>query len=115
MSSNEQQKPIPAGAVAPARAGESTLKAERVQLLLEELPGWRLTAGGKSISRVFRFPGVSSALAFTYFVSAVARESGHGPSVHLEGSRVVCWLTTQEAGGLTLQDLEMARRISLPA
>jgi 4a-hydroxytetrahydrobiopterin dehydratase len=115
MSSTEQQKSSNAGAVAPAGAEESSLKAERVQLLLEDLPGWRLTAGGRSISRTFRFPGVSSALAFTSFVSAVASESGHGPAVHLEGSRVVCWLTTQAAGGLTLQDLETARRISLLA
>lgn len=116
MSSTEQQRPSNPGAVAPSGgAEESSLKAERVQLLLEDLPGWRLTAGGKSISRTFRFPGASSALAFTSFVSAVAGESGHGPAVHLEGSRVVCWLTTEAAGGLTLQDLETARRISLLA
>jgi 4a-hydroxytetrahydrobiopterin dehydratase len=118
-SSTAQQTLIAAGAGASLRAGgtgspgESRLKAERVQLLLEALPGWRLSPGGGSISRSFRFPAAGSALAFTQFVTALAGETGHTPAVSLEGLRVTCRLTTAAAGGLTLQDFELAQRISL--
>jgi 4a-hydroxytetrahydrobiopterin dehydratase len=89
------------------------LKAERVQLGLDGLPGWEQTLDGSRIYRAFLFQSPETPPRFAALAYALAKESGHYPTVTLLGSTVVCQLTTPEAEGVTEKDLEMARRISL--
>lgn len=87
------------------------LKAERVQLALAELPGWKLTPDGRVITRTFRFEHHNGSLLFAFLVSGLGREAGHSPAMTIAAEAVVCQLTTPEAGGVTERDLELARRI----
>jgi 4a-hydroxytetrahydrobiopterin dehydratase len=89
------------------------LKPERVQLLLNKLPDWRVSQDGKSLSRTFKFTCEGTPLAFAGFVMTLATQASHFPAVTLHRSTLTCKLTTPAAGGLTLKDFEMARRISL--
>jgi 4a-hydroxytetrahydrobiopterin dehydratase len=94
-------------------AAVTRLKPERVQLMLRKLPQWRLSRDGKSLTRSFKFADPKAPLAFAGFITALAVEDGHYPAVTLNRETVVCKLTTPAAGGVTLKDFEMARRISL--
>jgi pterin-4a-carbinolamine dehydratase len=89
------------------------LKPERVQLLLNKLPAWRVSPDGCSVSRTFKFTDEVTLLAFAGFVLTVASKASHFPAVTLHRSTMTCKLTTPAAGGLTLKDFEIARRISL--
>lgn len=91
------------------------LKPERVELLLNRLPNWRVSQDGKSLSRTFKFTDEGTPLAFASFVMTLAAQARHFPAVILNQSTLTCRLTTPAAGGLTLKDFEMARRISLLA
>src|SRR5262245_18983716 len=94
-------------------AAVEPLKAERVQLLLEKLPGWQVSGDGKSIMRAFRFSGPGPTQAFASLISAMAAEAGHSPTIWIEGSSVICKLTTPVVGGLTILDFDLAHHLSL--
>jgi len=91
------------------------LKPERVQDGLRKLPNWRQSRDGRSLVRTFRFADAGAPLAFAGFVLTLAGQEEHHPIVTLHKGTVECKLTTPAAGGITVRDLEMARRISLLA
>jgi 4a-hydroxytetrahydrobiopterin dehydratase len=86
-----------------------------VELLLNRLPNWRVSQDGKSLSRTFKFTEEGTPLAFAGFGMTLATQASHFPALTLHRSTLICKLTTPAAGGLTLKDFEMARRISLLA
>ncbi len=88
------------------------LKPERVQLGLRKLPNWRPSRDGKALVRTFKFTAERAPLAFAELVLAIAGKEGHQPTLVLSGGTVECRLSTAAAGGITLRDMEMARRIS---
>lgn len=104
---------IPPNGITPATDPDARLKAERVQLYLTELPGWKLAEDGGAILRVFRFSGSGSPLLFAALVGVLAGETGQQPVVTVTGETVICQLTTPEVGGVTLRDVALAGKISL--
>jgi 4a-hydroxytetrahydrobiopterin dehydratase len=95
----------------PSRA-ITRLKPERIQDGLRKLPNWRQSRDGKSLVRTFKFTTDRAPLAFAELVLSLAAKEGQQPSLTLANGKVECKLTSQEAGGITRRDLEMARRIS---
>ena len=89
------------------------LKAERVQLLLGQLEGWRLASGGGTIFRRFTFPGLRAAIAFTTLVAEIAGAFLHQLVLDVHGGEVKVTIGGQDAGGLTLKDFELASAVSL--
>ncbi len=51
------------------------LKPERVELLLNRLPNWRVSQDGKSLSRTFKFTDEGTPLAFAGFVMTLATQA----------------------------------------
>lgn len=47
-------------------------KADRVQALLRELPGWELAGDGKALRRQLKKPTVQAAVAFVAYVAELA-------------------------------------------
>lgn len=88
------------------------LKAERVQLLLLELPGWRLGAGGRTLVRSRCFKSVGEAADFVGLVGKLAALQRQPVSVALSGRSVSLTLTGHPAkgctGGLTNPVLRLA-------
>lgn len=113
MSQHNSRTGSRAALAAPLNPVVEPLKAERVQLLMKRLTHWRLGSDRKSIFREFRFPDTGSARAFVTLVSAIAAETGHSPTLLIEGNRVLCKLTTPAVGGLSTRDFALARQISL--
>jgi len=89
------------------------LKPERVEDGLRKLPNWRQSRDGRSLVRTFKFADAAAPLAFAGFVLTLAGQEEHHPIVTLHKSTVECKLTTPAAGGITVRDFDMARRISL--
>ncbi len=85
----------------------------RLEAALDEIPVWEQTLDGSRIYRAFLFRTPEMAPAFATFAYAIGKECGHYPRVSMRESTVVCYLSTPEVDGVTQQDLELARRLSL--
>jgi 4a-hydroxytetrahydrobiopterin dehydratase len=89
------------------------LKPSDIEERLRKLPNWHKSRDSKSLVRIFTFEEEGAPLAFVNFVAVLAGQQGHYPTLTFYKDTVECKLTTPSVGGITLQDFEMARKISL--
>ena len=82
------------------------LTEDDVQQHMAHLPGW--SRRGDAIARQYQFPDFSRALEFVVVVGESAEEVQHHPDIDIRYNKVSLTLTTHDAGGLTLADMEMA-------
>jgi 4a-hydroxytetrahydrobiopterin dehydratase len=85
------------------------LRPEAVQVLLEEVPQWKLS--DNSIERTLTFGGFSAAVEFVVQLAKEAVEMDHHPDIEIRGNKVKLVLSTHSAGGLTDADFLLARKI----
>ncbi len=71
----------------------------------------RAVEGRDAIIREFTFAGFSDAFAFMTRIARYAERADHHPEWFNVHSRVEITLTTDDAGGLSQRDIEMARFI----
>lgn len=96
----------------------SSLKAERIQLWLREMPGWKLGTGGLQIQRQFVFRTRCESLSFlrhaTNAVESVEVPFGlRGPVIEYRGDRVMVSIWSHR-GTFSGADLEVARLVGQP-
>jgi len=89
------------------------LKAERVQDEVRSMPGWEVARGGAAIRRLFPVQDRTARAHFLAFAGALVREPGRELAFVTVAEGLECRLTTPAAGGVTVQDLELAKEISL--
>lgn len=86
------------------------LDADGVRKSLATLSGW---AGDTSeISRTVELPGFPAAITVVDRVAEVAESMDHHPDIDIRWTTVTFSLTTHARGGVTNNDVELARRIS---
>ena len=93
---------------------QERLKAERVQLRLKRMPGWKMLAEGKAIDRVRQFHDPLVAASYLTFASLLARQVNQPLRVSVVGSTVVLALTGRAKGadrGLTEGVLDLAEQL----
>ena len=78
---------------------------------LSALPEWSLARDGDAIERKFEFADFSEAFAFMTRVAMIAETRDHHHEWFNVYNRVEITLTTHDAGGLSLRDVKMARKI----
>ena len=78
---------------------------------LAELPGWSWDPARNGIARSLRFPDFRAAFGFMTQVALAAERADHHPEWTNVWNRVDILLTTHRAGGLTGQDIDLARTI----
>jgi len=83
---------------------------ERAELLAG-LPLWTLDETRGGIARRFRFRDFSEAFGFMSRVALLAEKADHHPEWSNVWNRVDILLTTHDASGLSMRDIEMARAI----
>ena len=110
MGALVRQKP------APPQARESGVTVEQLSdeerdSWLQALPGWSLARGGEAIERSFVFADFGEAFAFMTRVALLAEKRDHHPEWFNVYNKVDITLTTHDAGGLSLRDVKMARKI----
>lgn len=76
------------------------------------LEGWTLAADGGSIKRTFTFKNFSEAFAFMTRVALAAEKMDHHPEWFNVYKTVDITLNTHDAGGLTMLDFELAKKIN---
>lgn len=87
------------------------LSEEERQSWLAALPEWSLAREGKAIERKLKFADFSEAFAFMTRVALLAEAADHHPEWFNVYNRVEITLTTHDAGGLSLRDVKMAKKI----
>jgi len=90
----------------PTRLTEAEIAA-----LATALPAWAQQDDGKAIHRSFRFKDFSEAWGFMARVALLAEQLGHHPDWSNVWNRVEITLSTHDAGGLTGNDVTLAKAI----
>ncbi len=85
-------------------------EAERAQLL-PGLADWTYDAERDGIRRSWKFHDFTEAFAFMTRVALLAEKADHHPEWSNVYNRVEILLTTHDAGGLSMRDIELARAI----
>jgi len=94
------------------RKGEGdALSRERIDDHLAALEGWRLTADGSGIEKVFRFPDFFHTMAFVNAVASIAHREDHHPDMEVHYDRCHIHYSTHDVGGLSLNDFICAARV----
>jgi 4a-hydroxytetrahydrobiopterin dehydratase len=76
---------------------------------LEGLAGWVEVAGREAISRTYTFRDFNEAFGFMARVALVAEKKDHHPEWRNVYKTVEVVLSTHDAGGLTMLDVELAK------
>ncbi|EDL48686.1 4a-hydroxytetrahydrobiopterin dehydratase [Erythrobacter sp. SD-21] len=87
------------------------LTAEERDTWLRALPEWSLAREGKAIERSFEFADFAEAFAFMTRIAIIAEKRDHHPEWFNVYNKVDITLTTHDAGGLSLRDVNMAKKI----
>jgi 4a-hydroxytetrahydrobiopterin dehydratase len=85
------------------------LSAEARKSALKALPAWKEIAGREAIARTFTFKDFNEAFGFMARAALVAEKRDHHPEWKNIYKTVEVVLATHDAGGVTTQDIEMAK------
>ena len=83
--------------------------------LLPTLTGWTHDSGRDGLTRRFVFADFVAAFGFMAKVALLAEKADHHPEWSNVYSKVDVLLTTHDAGGLSMRDIELARAIDAVA
>lgn len=89
---------------------EKLTPAERARLL-PTLDGWSLATRKDGIEKSFRFADFIEAFAFMARVALLAEKADHHPEWSNVYNRVDILLTTHDADGLSMRDIDLAKAI----
>ncbi|MGE5749395.1 MAG: 4a-hydroxytetrahydrobiopterin dehydratase, partial [Gemmatimonas sp.] len=73
------------------------------------LHGW--SRRGDALVRTYQFRNFSQAMEFVNRVAGLAESAGHHPDIDIRYSKVTLSLSTHDAGGITSNDVSLARAI----
>jgi 4a-hydroxytetrahydrobiopterin dehydratase len=85
------------------------LSALAVKRHLARIKGWKQV--GNAIQKQYTFANFKEAMFFVNAVASLAEKAGHHPDITVNYNRVTLSLTTHDAGGLTGNDFDLAKRI----
>jgi 4a-hydroxytetrahydrobiopterin dehydratase len=80
-----------------------------IQRELGGLDGW--SRKGTALVKTFQFRGFPDAIGFVNRVAEVAERANHHPDMDIRFNRVICNLSTHDVGGITQNDLDLAREM----
>jgi 4a-hydroxytetrahydrobiopterin dehydratase len=80
-----------------------------IQRELGTLAGW--SRRGEVLTRTYQFRNFTQAMEFVNRVAGLAESANHHPDIDIRYSKVTLTLSTHDAGGITSNDVELARAI----
>lgn len=86
------------------------LRKDEAQVMMAQLPEWRLHDDAKRISRRFAFKNFKQALAFVNALGELAEKEFHHPDIALGWGYAEVTFMTHSIDGLHLNDFIMAAR-----
>ena len=87
------------------------LKPADRQAHINRLNGWEFDPARNAIRKILRFPDFVEAFGFMSGVALLAERSDHHPEWFNVYNRVEILLTTHDAGGLSIRDIDLAAAI----
>ena len=88
------------------------LSAEARKQALGGIPGWTEAPGRDAIGKTFVFKDFNEAFGFMTRAALVAEKMDHHPEWRNVYKTVEVVLSTHDAGGLTVLDIELARAMN---
>ncbi|MGD0648788.1 MAG: 4a-hydroxytetrahydrobiopterin dehydratase [Acidobacteriaceae bacterium] len=85
------------------------LDPSQLQTSLASLPEWKLERG--ELVRTLTFSDFLQAMKFVNHVADLADKAGHHPDIDIRYNKVRLALVTHDAGGITQNDISLARDI----
>ncbi len=85
------------------------LSENEIAAALKKLPEWEQE--GKAIIRILEFDEFNDAIDFVNGIAEIVEEAQHYPEISINCTRVALRLTSEEEGGVTDLDIELAQRI----
>jgi len=86
------------------------LTDDEVRQSLQQLKGWTLEKG--ELVQQCTFKDFVAAMAYVNDVAQLAETAGHHPDIDIRYNRVRLALVTHDAGGITQNDIQLARKIN---
>jgi 4a-hydroxytetrahydrobiopterin dehydratase len=83
---------------------------KEIEAAIAQLTEWKVV--NDKLNRSFKFNNFVDAFAFMTKVAIVAEKANHHPELFNVYNRVVIDLTTHDAGGIGLLDIELAKKIN---
>lgn len=80
-----------------------------IQRDLGTLQGW--SRKGDVLTRTYQFRNFTQAIDFVNRVASLAESANHHPDIDIRYSKVTLTLSTHDAGGITSNDVGLARAI----
>lgn len=80
-----------------------------IQRALGSLPGW--ARRGEVLTKTFIFPAFADGIEFVRKVATAADAANHHPDIDIRYTKIICALSTHDAGGITQSDLSLAAAI----
>jgi 4a-hydroxytetrahydrobiopterin dehydratase len=80
-----------------------------IQRDLGSLQGW--SRKGDVLTRTYQFRNFAQSLDFVNRVATLAESANHHPDIDIRYSKVTLTLSTHDAGGITSNDVNLAREI----
>lgn len=86
----------------------SVLSANELDLALSQLDGWSLEQG--KLHRQYQFKSFVDAFGFMASMALVSESMGHHPEWFNVYNKVTIDLVTHDAGGITMKDIDWAKK-----
>ncbi len=80
-----------------------------IQRALGSLPGWARRAD--ALTKTYTFPTFAEGIEFVQRVARAADAVEHHPDIDIRYTKILCTLSTHDAGGITQSDLSLAATI----
>lgn len=96
----------------PCEGGVDPMGREQARALLGQVPGWKISEDGKSISRRFPFKGFHGTMAFVNALAWIAHQQDHHPDFAAGYNYCDVTFTTHAVKGLSENDFICAARIN---
>jgi 4a-hydroxytetrahydrobiopterin dehydratase len=80
-----------------------------IQRALGSLPGW--SRRGDVLTKTFAFTAFMDGIDFVVGIAKLADAANHPPDIDIRYTKVVVTLSTHDAGGITQNDLDLAKAI----
>ena len=80
-----------------------------IQRELGGLTGW--SRRGDALTRTYQFRNFADAMEFVNRVASIAEGANHHPDIDIRYSKVTLTLSTHDAGGITANDLNLAKAV----
>ena len=80
-----------------------------IQRALASLPGW--SRRGDVLTKTFTFSKFMDGIEFVVRIARLADAANHHPDIDIRYTKVIVTLSTHDAGGITQNDLDLAKQI----